>query len=352
MKPVPNTIAFVLFCLAARGTIAQERDPATREAPAEERRLPRVSVGLGMGTGWGEGSPAALLSIQVPVSRYLLIEGEVTRRSIQLDSDVTTVAGNLVFTVRSNRVSTFAGAGLGAQRTTSQPFQYPIPVVCAPPDSFFCQLRVSGHQRGVIAQALGGAEVSFASRLGVFATLHAGTAPEHGIRVFGGMRVGLLFQPSAPRERSQPTRDAAGKEIRVTLANGEQQTGRLVGLSAADLTFIAAADKTDATILRLADVRKVETVSHHARTGALVGAAAGGLMIALAYSGDCADCEDRQIAFFFPAAFAGIGGAIGGMINAATANRHLLYETASASVSVQPAISAARAGVNMSVRWQ
>jgi hypothetical protein len=341
MRGVPNAaIAVVLICLAADGANAQEREPAT----------PRVSVGLGMGTGWGEGSPAALLSIQVPLSRYLLIEGEMTRRSIQLDSDVTTAAANLVFTVRSNRVTTFAGAGLGAHRTTTQ-FRYPIPVVCAPPDSFFCQLQASGHHSGLIAQALGGAEVSFASRWGVFGTLHAGTAPEHGIRLFSGMRVGLFLQPPVQRDRSQPIRDAAGKEIRVTLANGEQQTGRLVALSAADLTFITGDDKRHSTILSLSDARKVETVSHHARTGALVGAAAGGLMIALAYSGDCADCEDRRIAFFYPPVFTGVGAAIGGMINAATANRHVLYEASSTSVSVQPAVSLGATRLNVMVRW-
>ena len=75
-------------------------------------------------------------------------------------------------------------------------------------------------------------------------------------------------------------------------------------------------------------------------------------MIALAYSGDCADCEDRQIAFFFPPAFAGVGAAIGGMINAATANRHVLYATSSTSVAVRPAASPSGAGLNVVVRWQ
>jgi hypothetical protein len=101
--------------------------------------------------------------------------------------------------------------------------------------------------------------------------------------------------------------------------------------------------------LSLAGVQKVETVSHHARTGALLGAGAGGFLIALAYDSGCDDCG--IFGFIFPAAFASVGAAIGGMVNAATANRHVLYETTSTSVSVQPTISSSGTGVNVWVRW-
>ena len=99
------------------------------------------------------------------------------------------------------------------QRTTGEPVRYSIPFVCAPPDSASCQLLVFGRHRGVIAQALGGADIRLGSRLGAFGTLHAGTAPEHGIRLFGGMRVGLLMQQPAQRERAASPRNAVGKEI-------------------------------------------------------------------------------------------------------------------------------------------
>jgi hypothetical protein len=66
----------------------------------------------------------------------------------------------------------------------------------------------SGANSSVIAQALGGADIRLGSRLGAFVTLHAGTAPEHGIRLFGGMRVGLLMRQPAQRERAVPPRDA------------------------------------------------------------------------------------------------------------------------------------------------
>jgi hypothetical protein len=302
-----------------------------------------------MGTGWGEGSPAALLSIQVPVSSYVLLEGEATRRSHEFGYEVTTVAGHVLFTVRSNRVSTFAGGGLGMQRTTAEPVRYSIPYVCAPPDSASCQLLVFGRHSSVIAQALGGADVRFGSRLGAFVTLHAGTAPEHGIRLFGGMRVGLLMQQPAQRERAVSPGGAAGKEIRVTLANGGRQTGRLIELSDTEVAFLADT-KAQPVVLSLTGVRKVETVSHHARTGALLGAGAGGFLIALAYSdGGCDDCG--IFGFIFPAAFAGVGAAVGGMVNAATANRHVLYQTVSTSVSVQPTISSSATGVTVLVRW-
>ena len=299
-----------------------------------------------MGSGWGEGRPSPLLSIQVAVSSNVLLEGEMMQRSLDFGRDVTTVAGNVLFTVRLNRVSTFAGGGLGMQRTTAEPVRYSIPFACAPPDSASCQLLVSGRHRSVIAQALGGADVRLGSRLGAFRTLHAGTAPEHGIRLFLGMRLGLLMQPSAQRERAGLPKNAVGREIRVTLANGGRHTGRLIALSDTDVAFLA---DTKAITLSLTGVRKVETVSHHARTGALLGAVAGGFWMALAYStGGCDDCE---IAFIFPPAFAGVGAAVGGMINAARANRHVLDETTSTSVSVPPTMSSSRSGVNVLVRW-
>lgn len=202
MSALLFVIAFVLTSLAAVEARAQERSPARAEAAP---LTPRLSVGLGMGSGWGEGRPSPLLSIRVAVSNNVLLEGEAMQRSLDFDRDVTTMAGNVLFTV---------------------PF---------------------------------------------------------------------------------------------------------------------------AITVSLTGVRKVETVSHHARTGALLGAAAGGFWITLAYgNGGCDDCE---IVFTFPAAFAGVGAAIGGMINAATANRHVLSETTSTSVSVQPTMSSSGSGLNVLVRW-
>jgi hypothetical protein len=39
------------------------------------------------------------------------------------------------------------------------------------------------------------------------------------------------------------------------------------------------------------------------------------------------------------------------MINAATANRHVIYEASSTSVSVQPAVSLGATRLNVMVRW-
>jgi hypothetical protein len=357
MAPVLLSVLSLLLAWApVREVAAQERAPATPqivdEPRDEPRRTPRLTVGVGAGTAWGEGGPTTLLSIQLPVARHLAVEGEATRRSYEFGNDITTLGGNLLFTVPSSRVSTFVGGGLGVHRTTAQPVSFPI--VCAPPDSHACRLLVSGHDSGIVGQAVGGVEIGVMSRLNAFTTVRVGTAPEEGIRMFAGMRAALLMRDAAPRESARPPRaDLAGREIRVMFADGRKQTGRFVALSDTEVTFVATREKTQATILPLAGVRKVETVSHHARTGAIVGAGVGGVLLAIGYVGDCADCEDRRVGFFFPPIFAGVGAALGGMINVATANRHALYQASAAtgSVSIAPIFSPRHQGVALIKRW-
>jgi hypothetical protein len=293
-----------------------------------------------------------LLSIQVPLARHLTVEGEAIHRSYGFGDDTTTLGGNFLFTVPLGRVSTYAGGGLGVHHTTAQPASGTI--ACAPPDSHGCQLLVYGRDSGVVGQAVGGVEIGITSRLGVFASVRVGTAPEDGIRAFAGMRAALLMRDAAPRPSTgPPAADLRGKEIRVTFADGSQNTGRLIALSDTEVTFVTARQRTQPAIVRLAGVRKVETVSHHARTGALIGAGTGAVFLALIYSGDCADCEDRRAGFFYPPIFAGVGAAIGGMINAATADRHVLYpaSVANGSVSVAPIFSSRRQGVAIVKRW-
>jgi hypothetical protein len=342
-------VLLVPLCLSGRQAFAQEISQATREESTAESPNARLRVGVGVSSPWGEGRPAALLSIQLPLASHVRFEAEATRRSLEFENDVTTIAGHLLFHVRTNRVSTFAGGGLGMQRTTGEPVRLSIPFGCAPSHSSFCQLLLHGRDTGFIVQTLGGAEIWLTPRVGAFGALHAGTAPEHGLRVFAGVRTGLFLERDAQTSSPPRVRAIRGKEIRVTAANGQRQTGRLVELTNAEVSF-ALPDELP-TVLPLQDVRKIETVSHHARTGALIGAVSGAVMIALAYLGDCVDCEDRRVTFFYPGAFAGVGAAIGGMINAATADRHVVYEAGSKSVSLRPALSRAGAGANLSVSW-
>ena len=126
------------------------------------------------------------------------------------------------------------------------------------------------------------------------------------------MRAALLMRDAAPRESARPPRaDFAGREIRVMSADGRKQTGRFVALSDTEVTFVATREKTQATILPLAGVREVETVSHHARTGAIVGAGVGGPPPAIGYVGDCADCEDRRVGFLLSSNLCGRGRSAG-----------------------------------------
>jgi hypothetical protein len=257
-----SVLSLVLAWAPAREVAAQERAPATPQVVDEPRRTPRLTVGVGAGTSWGESGPASLLSVQVSVARHLVLEGEATRRSYEFGNDVTTLGGNLLFTVPSV-VCRHSRVEDSVHHTTGQPVSFPI--VCVPPDSRACRLRVRGRDSGVVGQAVGGVEIGVTSRLNAFTAVRVGTAPEDGIRMFAGMRAALLMRDAAPRESARPLRAGlAGREIRVMFADGRQQTGRFVALSDTEVTFVATGEKTQATILPLAGVRKVETVSHHA----------------------------------------------------------------------------------------
>jgi hypothetical protein len=106
----------------------------------------------------------------------------------------------------------------------------------------------------------------------------------------------------------------------------------------------------------LRDVRRIETVSHHARMGALIGAFAGFFWAAGICSTDENSCTDdstfSSTAMVLVGFGAGIGAAIGGIFNAATADRHVLFENRSGAVAqVIPILGGGKAGVAVNLRW-
>ena len=110
-------------------------------------------------------------------------------------------------------------------------------------------------------------------------------------------------------------------------------------------------------VIALREVRRIETVSHHARMGALLGGFAGFFWAAGICSTDDNSCTD-DASFSLTATVlvgfcAGIGAAIGGILNAATANRHVLYENRIGPVaSVNPILGGGKAGVAVRLRWK
>jgi hypothetical protein len=109
-------------------------------------------------------------------------------------------------------------------------------------------------------------------------------------------------------------------------------------------------------VIPLRDVRRIETVSHHGRMGGLLGAFAGFFSAAGICSTDenscTGDASFSSTATVLVGLGAGIGAAIGGIFNAATADRHLLFENRSGPVaSVIPIFGGGKTGVAVRVRW-
>lgn len=141
--------------------------------------------------------------------------------------------------------------------------------------------------------------------------------------------------------------DAVGREVRVIASDGSRATGRLVALS--DTEVVIRRDGNEQR-LALTKVERVERVRHHVRNlavwTAVAGAVVGGLVGAQC---ECSETDPSYIpvgAAFFGGVGAGAGAGIGALINAATRDGNVLYQTPreSRSVSVSPIVSSGRPG--------
>jgi hypothetical protein len=338
--------------LAASTLFAVSILPATVEAQQVEipgilstraNSIPWLTVGIGGGTGWGESGSVALLSVQIPVSRFVIIESETTRRAPgRWQFETLTTGANILFRAGTPRVSGFVGGGFGVQR------------------SRFAEARYSLYPRiGLTHQVTGGVEVPFTRHVLGFGAVRAGTAPEDGVRFFGGVRMpigsrvlqGPPLSPDDLASWSERARSAEGKEVRVTTVDGVKRTGRLVTLSDAGVVFRTTANDV---AISLPDIRKVERVSHGVLNGALIGAIpAGALWFLLSIKG-CDDCyEARAGVSILSGVAVGAGAGIGALVNAARADRHLIYEAPGpkSSIRVKPILLPQRQGIALSMRW-
>jgi hypothetical protein len=163
--------------------------------------------------------------------------------------------------------------------------------------------------------------------------------------------VAALLVPVTLGAQTLDRSDAVGKEVRVIATDGSRATGRLVSLS--DMDIVIRRDGNEQR-LALSKVERVERVRHHARNlavwGALAGTVAGGL-VGAANTKDMS--EIGAGAAFFGGIGAGAGAGIGALINAATRDGNILYQTdrTSRSVSVSPIASSGGPGVALTMRW-
>ena len=107
----------------------------------------------------------------------------------------------------------------------------------------------------------------------------------------------------------------------------------------------------------LAGVRRIETVSHHARWGLLTGLAAGvGMALAVCAADDnfCGDdAPFGAVALVYGGIGAGIGAGVGAMLNAATADRHVIFNgQPSPAAQVTPILGKGKAGAVLTLRWK
>jgi hypothetical protein len=145
-----------------------------------------------------------------------------------------------------------------------------------------------------------------------------------------------------------------GQEVRVTMRAGEKRSGRFVSLSPSELVIIRA-DKREQ--VPLADVRLIETVSHNARRGVLIGLLGGvGMALAVCAADDnfCGDDAGAHgLALLYGGIGAGIGAGVGAMVNAATANRHVVFESQPRPAAhLTPILGNGQTGAALTLRWK
>jgi hypothetical protein len=299
------------------------------------------------------GGSGLLASAQFPLTSHVYLEGAFTHqwhdRFGYQHLEISALGANLIFRAGSPRWGGYVGAGLGVERSRlDQEALSPLPGSLA-------SGRFTRH--GLAGLVLGGAEASVAPRLTTFGEARWRSDLRDGSRfgIAGGLRAALSTRPPTEQKPvAVGTRTARpGKEVRVTLSEGEKRSGRLVALTSSEVAIV---ERGTTVTLALDRVQRVEIVTHHARTGTLVGVAwAGYVWIAVAATRDsCADCEDGpSVATAMTPIALGAGAGIGALINAATRNRHLLYQAPSSKpvVDVKPSLSPERAALMFDVRW-
>jgi hypothetical protein len=139
--------------------------------------------------------------------------------------------------------------------------------------------------------------------------------------------------------------EAAGKAVRVSLANGVRRHGRFVSLSTSELVL-----RDDGQDIRypLDQVLLVETVHKTALKAALIGTGVG-----LAAGGpvDRALEFDGALGFAMPFIGAGAGALIGALMDMAAADNHIVYASTRSTVHIAPTVTPTRAGGTLTVRW-
>jgi hypothetical protein len=297
-----------------------------------------VSISAGFGpVGRYEGvewrAPAFLISAQVQLAPFVVVQATATewtwhrRRHILLASadeqwKTRSFGANVGLRAAKGRVAGIIGTGVGIQHSTLLGSDCYAGCGTLPPDRQFAShfVRISPS-----LQFTGSADFQIAPRVVAFGELLMILGNEGALGTFGGLRLPLgsrTFRKRLPE--LFPTAGAArfeGKRVRLTMADGSRQKGRLLTLSLSEVVLA-----TDATIMKvpLQDVQKLEKTARGVRTAALIGTGAGVYAGLAAGEVGSAGGEIWPV-FVLSAVGAGIGAGIGMVIDAVRADRHLIY---------------------------
>ena len=351
--------------LATIGALAPEIAAAQAADPPEKPSLPAISVSVAAGHMQHAGHywPTVIAGAQFPAGRWIRFEAELERSTASNlatqvrpdvfqqvdDRRVLASSVNVLFRAGTGRIAGFAGGGAGVHHIRSR-FDEGLSIR---------NIR-NGREITVVdtrasLQIVGGAEVHVAGRILGFASLRGQLLPEPNLGVTAGARVALTTMPAARVDTVGPKPAVPdGKEVRVTMRTGERRSGRFVSLTPSEFVM-SQGQKRDVILLR--DVRRIETVSHHARRLGLIGLAGGAAMALAVCAADDNFCGDDASFPVLAGVFGGIGGGIGAgigaMMNAARADSNLLFENRSnPAADVTPILGNGKAGVAVRLRWK
>lgn len=374
----------ICMAVAPRYASAQVAAPA----PLPAIRVPSLTFSAGFGTAGGEGNfkPFPAVSAQWLFGRHFIVEGEATRwndswsltlparsytdsqgltwntgTSFYADTEsVWSVGANLLFRTEPRRVSTFVGAGVMTTRYRTISDRHVEGCVPRPGNTNDCQFAGPSHnerRRSEIGvQGIVGVDVRITGPFvgyGLFQVASSGGAP---VRLSGGVRVvartrmmGAPQTARLERMRSAPRVSANGRQVRISLANGDRRKAVLVDISPAELRVTERGREVRYPIDQ---VLLVETTRHRAAGFAALGAVIGffGGWLGSCGSGDEGDCWPEVGALF-----AGIGAGAGALIGMAAdrsgAANHVVYVAPKRTVTLAPVFSPKRAGIAFNINW-
>jgi hypothetical protein len=359
--PFALALAVLMARAADAQTVVDARPPVT------------VSVGGGMLMPYSypeRPTTDLFVSVQVPVSPSLFVEGQVLRSTsdhtrsgyfdnrsdrpfnpfstITTDHEALNVGGNLLMRKGGRRLKLFFGGGLGFHRAETRSRW---DTRCEPRQAGGCDgqpdstVTIPMDWSGLSWQLVGGVESRIAPRLTAFGgarwlstSLRAG---DTGLGAVAGVRAAL--------RASTPASSRHGPNVTVRLTDGVRRDGELISLTAAEVVI---ADEGRTQTFALNQVSRVERQTHNIRNGVLWGLVVG---FAGGYLGSCGGGDEDdcwpEVGALFAGIGAGTGALIGAGVNRASAESRVLYPAPISSISIAPRVSPSRAGVDLTLRF-